>query len=47
MIAQAQGDAAAARNWLNRALTLNPHFSPLFAPQAQQALAQLNAAASE
>jgi tetratricopeptide (TPR) repeat protein len=47
MIAQAQGDAAAARNWLNRALTLNPHFSPLFAPQAQQALAQLNAAASK
>ncbi len=47
MIAHAQGDTAAAREFLNRALALNPHFSPLFAPQAQQALAQLNAAASK
>jgi tetratricopeptide (TPR) repeat protein len=47
MIAQAAGDSASARDYLNRALTLNPHFSPLFAPQAKQALAELNAAASQ
>jgi tetratricopeptide (TPR) repeat protein len=47
MIAQAQGDATTARDWLGRALALNPHFSPLFAPQAQQTLARLNAAASK
>jgi hypothetical protein len=47
MIAQAAGDTAAARDYLNRALTLNAHFSPLFAPQAKQALAMLNAAASK
>ncbi len=45
MIAQAQGDAPAARAWLGRALELNPHFSPLLAPQARQALAKLGAAA--
>ena len=38
-IAQAQGDAAAARRLLGQALALNPHFSPLFAPLARQALA--------
>jgi tetratricopeptide (TPR) repeat protein len=47
LIAQAAGDSAAARDYLNRALTLNPHFSPLFAPQAKQALAELNDAASQ
>jgi len=47
MIAQAAGDSAAARDYLHRALTLNPHFSPLFAPQAKRALAELNAAASQ
>lgn len=46
MIAQAQGDTAAARERLDAALALNPHFSPLFAPQARQALAALSAAAS-
>ncbi|MBS1965338.1 MAG: tetratricopeptide repeat protein [Chloroflexi bacterium SZAS-1] len=46
MIAQAQGDAAQARAWLNAALTLNPHFSPLFAPQARQALAALRTASA-
>lgn len=45
MIAQAQGAAAAARDWLGRALALNPHFSPLLAPQARQALATLGGAA--
>lgn len=45
-IAQAQGDTAAARGWLGRALELNPHFSPLLAPQARQALDKLDAAAS-
>ena len=47
MIARAGGDGAGARDYLNRALTLNPHFSPLFAPQARQALAALSAAASK
>jgi tetratricopeptide (TPR) repeat protein len=46
MIAQAQGDSAAARDHLRRALEVNPHFSPLYAPRAQQALAKLGAAAS-
>jgi len=46
MIAQAQGDTAAARERLDAALALNPHFSPLFAPQARQAPATLSAAAS-
>jgi tetratricopeptide (TPR) repeat protein len=45
MIAQAQGDSAAARDFLQRALNTNPHFSPLYAPQAQQALAKLGAPA--
>lgn len=47
MIAQAQGDQAAARAWLDQALRLNPHFSPLFAPQARQTLALVTAAASK
>jgi tetratricopeptide (TPR) repeat protein len=46
MIAQAQGDHAAARQWLDAALTLNPHFSPLLAAQARQVLASLGAAAA-
>jgi tetratricopeptide (TPR) repeat protein len=47
MIAQAQGDGAKARELLGRALDLNPHFSPLYAPQAKQALAALGTAASK
>jgi tetratricopeptide (TPR) repeat protein len=46
MIAQAQGDHAAARQWLDAALTLNPHFTPLLAAQARQVLASLGAAAA-
>ncbi|MDQ3553055.1 MAG: tetratricopeptide repeat protein [Chloroflexota bacterium] len=38
MIAQAQGDTAAARDFLSRALELDPYFSPLYAPLAAQAL---------
>ena len=47
MIAQAQGDSAAARDFLSRALAHNPHFSPLYAPRAQQALATLGTTASK
>ncbi|HEX5688682.1 MAG TPA: tetratricopeptide repeat protein, partial [Roseiflexaceae bacterium] len=46
-IAQAQGDTAAAREYLERALAANPYFSPLLAPRAEQALASLSAAASK
>ena len=46
MIAQAQGDNAAARDYLQRALEVNPYFSALYAPRAQQALAKLGAPAS-
>jgi tetratricopeptide (TPR) repeat protein len=46
-IAQAQGDSAAARDWLARALERNPSFSPLYAPLARQALATLSTAASK
>jgi tetratricopeptide (TPR) repeat protein len=46
-IAQAQGDTAAARDYLDQALATNRYFSPLLAPRAQQALAELNAAASK
>jgi len=46
-IAQAQGDSVAARDWLTRALERNPSFSPLYAPMARQALANLSAAASK
>jgi tetratricopeptide (TPR) repeat protein len=46
IIAQAQGDTATARDRLNQAIALNPAFSPLYAPQARQALNQLNASAS-
>jgi tetratricopeptide (TPR) repeat protein len=46
-IAQAQGDQVAARDWLARALERNPNFSPLYAPQARQALANSSTAASK
>lgn len=46
MIAQAQNDTAAAREHLTQALAINPHFSPLYAPLARQALAQLSTAAN-
>jgi tetratricopeptide (TPR) repeat protein len=46
-IAQAQGDNVAARDWLTRALERNPNFSPLYAPQARQALTNLSTAASK
>ena len=45
MIAKSLGDTAAARMYLGQALALNPHFSPLFADEAAQALAQLGGAA--
>ncbi len=45
MIAKSQGDRNAARDWLNAALTLNPSFSPLYAPEARNALNAVNAAA--
>jgi len=47
MIAQAQGDSVAARDWLTRSLERNPSFSPLYAPLARQALANLSTAASK
>jgi len=46
-IAQAQGDRVAARDWLARSLERNPSFSPLYAPLARQALANLSTAASK
>jgi tetratricopeptide (TPR) repeat protein len=47
VIAQAQGDHAAARDYLKRALALNPHFSPLFAARAQQTLAEIGSTATK
>jgi len=44
-IAQAQGDRVAARDWLTRSLERNPSFSPLYAPLARQALANLSTTA--
>lgn len=41
IIAKDQGDVAAAKSFLGRALQLDPHFSPLYAPRAQQALTEL------
>jgi tetratricopeptide (TPR) repeat protein len=38
MAARASGARAAARTYLTRALALNPHFSPLYAPRAKAAL---------
>ena len=46
-IARAQGDSVAARDWLTRSLERNPSFSPLYAPLARQALANLSTAASK
>lgn len=41
MIAKAQGDTDAARDFLSRALESDPYFSPLYAPRAAQALTEL------
>ena len=41
MIALAQGDRTAARDYLQRAVNLNPQFSPLHAPEAAAALQSL------
>ncbi|MDQ4098685.1 MAG: tetratricopeptide repeat protein [Actinomycetota bacterium] len=41
MIQRSLGDAGAARGHLMQALEINPHFSPLLAPVARQALDQL------
>ena len=41
MIALAQGDRTAARDYLQRAVKLNPQFSPLHAPEAAAALQSL------
>jgi tetratricopeptide (TPR) repeat protein len=38
MTARAAGDRADTRTWLRRALSLNPHFSALYAPRAERAL---------
>jgi len=40
MIARARGDAASARDYLQRALKLNPQFDPLQATIAAKALAE-------
>jgi len=40
MIARAAGDAASARDYLKRALALNPQFDPLQSPIARKALEQ-------
>ncbi len=41
LIALAQGENENARQFLTRALEINPHFSPLYAPQAEEALKSL------
>ncbi|HEX8074925.1 MAG TPA: tetratricopeptide repeat protein, partial [Thermoleophilaceae bacterium] len=41
MAARAAGRYAAARGYLTRALSLNPRFSPLYAPRARRALRSL------
>ncbi len=41
MIAARQSDTLAARDYLNRALTLNPHFHVLHAAEARRMLDQL------
>ncbi|MBA3776965.1 MAG: tetratricopeptide repeat protein, partial [Betaproteobacteria bacterium] len=43
MIAKASGDAAACRQYLTRALNLNPHFDPLQSKLARDTLTQLRA----
>ena len=47
MIYKDSGDQQRARTMLTGALSINPHFSPLYAPRAQQALAELGVAASK
>ena len=42
MIANVSGDNAAARDFLNRALTINPQFDPLQTPIAQKVLLALH-----
>lgn len=44
MIAKAAGDANVARNYLSRALKLNPEFDPLQSPVAKKALDELKQA---
>lgn len=46
VIAAAAGDPDAARRWLTSALETNPHFSPLYAPKAQEALTALERTSS-
>ena len=41
MIEKSLGMESAARESLQRALDLNPHFSPLYAPQARRAIAEI------
>ena len=41
MIAAKLGDTAAARTHLQNALDINPHFSPLYGPVTQEALAEV------
>jgi hypothetical protein len=45
MIAMAQGDVAAATEWLSTSLSRNPAWSPLHAPRAAAALAELEGVA--
>jgi tetratricopeptide (TPR) repeat protein len=47
MIARAQGQAAEAERFLNRALAINPYFDVLQAPLARLALEQIRQAAGE
>src|SRR5262249_32819654 len=42
MIARAAGDKTTARDYLQRALKLNPQFDPLQVPVAKKALEELN-----
>jgi Tfp pilus assembly protein PilF len=44
MIAKAQGDSAGSREFLQRALEINPSFHPVFASDAKQALKELGGA---
>jgi Tfp pilus assembly protein PilF len=41
MIALKLGDETQARDYLERALSINPHFSILYAPEAQKTLKML------
>lgn len=46
MIAAKRGDRPAAETALTTALMINPHFSPIYAPEARRTLDQLRAAAA-